>query len=163
MECEPSKKGEWMSDNQTISATNNWFMLDRWLAYGILRLTLGINILIHGVGRLFGLGAGEFATKTSSAFAGTPLPHGVVYAFLLILPFAEAILGALMIAGLLTRWTMTLGGLLIAALVFGTALRSDWSTAGVQMVYAIIYYFLLRNLVDNHFSLDTLLARHRKP
>jgi thiosulfate dehydrogenase [quinone] large subunit len=67
-----------------------------------------------------------------------------------------------MIVGLLTRWTLALGGLLIAALVFGTALRSDWSTVGIQMVYAITYYFLLRNLTDDYFSVDTLLARYRK-
>ena len=150
-----------MSDNQTISSTNNSLMVDRWLAYGIFRFTLGINILIHGVGRLFGLETGEFAAKTSSAFAGTPLPHSVVYPFLVVLPFAEAILGGLMIVGLLTRWTLALGGLLIAALVFGTALRSDWSTVGIQMVYAITYYFLLRNLADDYFSVDTLLAKYR--
>ena len=66
-----------------------------------------------------------------------------------------------MIFGLLTRWTLTLGGLLIAVLVLGTALRSDWSTAGVQMVYAITYYFLLKNLADNYFSVDTLLPAYR--
>ena len=71
-------------------------------------------------------------------------------------------MGGLMIVGLLTRWTLALGGLLIAALVFGTALRSDWSTVGIQMVYAITYYFLLRNLADDYFSVDTLLARYRK-
>jgi hypothetical protein len=55
-----------MSDNQTISSTNNSLVVDRCLAYGIFRFTLGINILIHGVGRLFGLGTGEFAAKTSA-------------------------------------------------------------------------------------------------
>jgi len=155
-------KGIYISDNQTISRKNNSLMVDRWLAYGIFRFTLGINIFIHGVGRLFGFGTGEFAAKTSSAFASTPLPQGVVYAFLVVLPFAEAILGGLLIVGLLTRWTLALGGLLIAALVFGTALRSDWSTVGIQMVYAITYYFLLRNLADDYFSVDTLLARYRK-
>jgi hypothetical protein len=54
-------------------------MVDRWLAYGIFRFTLGINIVIHGVGLLFGLGTGDFAANTSSAFAGTPLLQGVVY------------------------------------------------------------------------------------
>jgi thiosulfate dehydrogenase (quinone) large subunit len=152
-----------MLDSRSMIATTNSSFVDRWLAYGVFRFTLGINILIHGVGRLFGPGAGEFTAKTSSEFVGTPLPHSLVHAFLMVLPFAEAILGTLMSLGLLTRWTLTLGGLLITALVFGTALRSDWPTAGVQMVYAIIYYFLLRNLADNYFSVDTLLAGSRKP
>jgi thiosulfate dehydrogenase [quinone] large subunit len=152
-----------MSDNHSIMATTNLSSVDRWLAYAVFRFTLGINILIHGVDRVFGAGARGFAAKTSGEFAGTALPHVLVYAFLIFLPFAEVVLGALMIFGLLTRWTLTLGGLLIAVLVFGTALRSDWSTAGVQMVYAITYYFLLKNLADNYFSVDTLLPAYRKP
>ena len=91
---------------------------------------------------MFGVGARGFAAKTSSEFAGTSLPHVLVYAFLIFLPFAEVVLGALMIFGLLTRWTLTLGG--------------------VQMVYANTYYFLLKNLADNYFSVDTLPA-YRKP
>ena len=152
-----------MSDNHSIRATSNSSSVDRWLAYGVFRFTLGINILIHGVDRVFGVGARGFAAKTSSEFAGTALPHVLVYGFLIFLPFAEVVLGALMIFGLLTRWTLTLGGLLIAVLVFGTALRSDWSTAGVQMVYAITYYFLLKNLDDNYLSVDALLSAYRRP
>jgi hypothetical protein len=52
--------------------------MDRGLAHGVFRFTLGINRLIHGVDRRFGLGAGEFAAMTSSEFAGTPLPHSLV-------------------------------------------------------------------------------------
>ena len=151
-----------MSDHHSISVTANSSSVTRWLAYAVFRLTLGINILIHGVDRVVGAGARGFAAKTSSEFAGTALPHVLVYGFLIFLPFAEVVLGAFMIFGLLTRWTLTLGGLLIAVLVFGTALRSDWSTAGVQMVYAITYYFLLKNLVDNYLSVDTLLPAYRK-
>lgn len=135
-------------------------LLDRRLAYGVFRLTLGINTLIHGAGRIFGAGAGAFAAKTASEFAGTPLPGGLVHLFLTVLPVVETMLGLFITVGLLTRWALTLGGLLIAALVFGTALRSDWSTVGVQMIYAITYYLLLTNLDDNHFSVDTLLRRH---
>lgn len=134
---------------------------DRRLAYGVFRLGLGINVLIHGVVRIFGPGAGTFATKTASEFAGTPLPQSLVHIFLVVLPFAETILGIFITLGLLTRWALALGGLLIVALVFGTALRSDWSTVGIQMIYAITYYLLLTNVVDDYFSLDTLLRRRR--
>ncbi len=137
-------------------------LLDRKLAYGVFRITLGINILIHGAGRIFGPGTGAFATKTASEFIGTALPYGLVHLFLMVLPWAEAILGALITLGLLTRWALTLGGLLIAALVFGTALRSDWNTVGIQMIYAITYYLLLANVADDFFSLDRLLWRRRQ-
>jgi thiosulfate dehydrogenase (quinone) large subunit len=146
-----------------MSAPANSSLVDRKLAYGVFRLTLGINILVHGAGRIFGPGTGIFAAKTASEFADTPLPHGLVHIFLMVLPFAETILGIFITLGLLTRWALTLGALLITALVFGTALRSDWSTVGIQMIYAITYYLLLTNLDDDYFSLDTLLHRRRTP
>lgn len=135
--------------------------LDRQLAYFVFRFTLGINILVHGTGRIFASGGSAFAAKTSGEFAGTPLPYGLVHIFLVTLPFVEAILGVLITFGLLTRWALVMGGLLMTALVFGTALRSDWTTVGIQMIYAITYYLLLVNLADDCFSVDTLLRRLR--
>jgi thiosulfate dehydrogenase [quinone] large subunit len=67
------------------------------------------------------------------------------------------VLGTLITVGLFTRWALTLGGLLITALIFGTALRSDWATVGIQMIYSITYYLLLVNRTDNRFSVDALL------
>ena len=52
---------------------------------------------------------------------------------MLVVPLAEPVLGALTTLGLFARWVLVLGGLLIAALVFGTAMRSDWHTVGVQI------------------------------
>lgn len=135
--------------------------LDGQLAYLVFRLTLGINILVHGAGRIFGPGAEAFATTTAAEFSKTALPAGLVHAFLVVLPFAELVLGGFLALGLLTRWTLTLGGLLITALVFGTAMRSDWNTVGVQMIYAIAYYLLLVNHSANRFSLDALWRKDK--
>jgi thiosulfate dehydrogenase [quinone] large subunit len=131
--------------------------LDSHLAYAVFRLTLGINILVHGAGRIFGPGAEAFATTTAAEFSKTALPAGMVHAFLLVLPFVELVLGVLTTLGLFTRWALTLGGLMITVLVFGTAMRSDWNTVGVQMIYAITYYLLLVNRSSNRFSMDALL------
>jgi thiosulfate dehydrogenase (quinone) large subunit len=136
--------------------------LDRQLAFAVFRLTLGINILVHGAGRIFGPGAEAFATTTAEEFTKTALPLGLVHAFLLVLPFAELALGTLTALGLFTRWALTLGGLMITALVFGTAMRSDWNTVGVQMIYAITYYLLLANRLQNRFSVDAwILAKDK--
>jgi len=135
--------------------------LDRQLAYVVFRLTLGINILIHGAGRIFGPGAGAFASATEVEFTKTALPAGMVNAFLIVLPFAELVLGTLITLGLFTRWSLTLGGLLITALVFGTAMRSDWNLVGLQMMYALTYYFLLIHRSSNRFSLDALFFAKR--
>jgi thiosulfate dehydrogenase [quinone] large subunit len=131
-------------------------MLDGQLAYLVFRLTLGINILVHGAGRIFGPGVQAFASTTAAEFSQTSLPAWMVHAFLIVLPLAELLLGVLTTLGLFTRWALTLGGLMIAALVFGTAMRSDWNTVGVQMIYAITYYLLLANRSSNRFSLDAL-------
>jgi thiosulfate dehydrogenase (quinone) large subunit len=130
--------------------------LDRQLAYVVFRLTLGINILVHGAGRIFGPGAEAFASTMAAEFSKTALPAGMVHAFLIVLPFAELVLGVATTLGLFTRCALTLGGLLITVLVFGTAMRSDWNTVGVQMIYAITYYLLLVNRSENRFSMDAL-------
>jgi len=136
-------------------------LLDRRLAYLLLRLTLGINMLLHGAVRLPALGA--FAAGMVQQFADTPLPAMAVRLFGLALPFMETAIGLLLIVGLWTRWTLVAGGLLIAALVFGTALRSDWEALSIQMLYAIIYYLLLAARTYDYFALDTLRTKRPGP
>jgi thiosulfate dehydrogenase [quinone] large subunit len=136
---------------------NSGALLDQRLTYLLLRLTLGINILLHGVVRLPALGA--FAEGTVQQFADTPLPAVAVRLFGLLLPFLETAIGLLLTIGLWTRWALVASGLLIAALVFGTALRNDWETLSIQMLYAIIYYLLLAGRTSDYFALDTLCTK----
>jgi cytochrome c biogenesis protein CcdA len=67
------------------------------------------------------------------------------------------------LAYLLLRLTLVAGGLLIVALVFGTALRSDWETLSIQMLYAIIYDLLLAARTYDYFALDTLRTKRPGP
>jgi len=80
----------------------------------------------------------------------------VVRLFAFVLPFAETLVGLLLTLGLWTRLALVSGGLLIIALVFGTALRTDWDTLGIQMTYAAIYYLLLVSRTYDRFSIDHL-------
>jgi thiosulfate dehydrogenase [quinone] large subunit len=123
-----------------------------------LRLTLGVNIFLHGFVRLWS-GLNAFADSLVPMFAGTPLPAEAVRGFAYALPFAEVLVGALLTLGLWVRYALAAGGLVIAALVFGTALRSDWETLGIQMVYALVYYLLLANVGQDAYGLDALLGR----
>jgi thiosulfate dehydrogenase (quinone) large subunit len=136
-------------------------LLDRRLAYLLLRLTLGINILLHGAVRLPALGA--FAEGMVQQFTDTPLPAVAVRLFGLVLPFLEAAIGLLLTIGLWTRGALVAGGLVIVVLVFGTALRSDWETLSIQMLYAIIYYLLLAARAYDYFALDTLRTKRPGP
>lgn len=132
---------------------------DRRMAYVIFRLALGINILIHGLGRILGAGPHEFASKTAGIFTSTALPMWAVHGFLLVLPFVEAAIGLLLTLGLFTRWALAAGGLLMIALIFGTAMRSDWTTVGVQMIYSVAYFLLLFFRRYDAFSVDAVMAR----
>src|SRR5919197_3150596 len=62
-----------------------------------------------------------------------------------------------------TRWTLVAGGLLITALVFGMALRSDWEALSIQMLYAIIYDLLLAARTYGYFALDMLRTKRPGP
>jgi thiosulfate dehydrogenase (quinone) large subunit len=114
-------------------------------------------MLLHGVVRLRALE--ESADGMVKLFGGTPMPEAIVRPFALTLPFVEAGIGLLVLAGLWTRGALITGGLLMAALVFGTALRSDWNGLAIQMLYAAIYAALLATLAYNVFSIDGLRRR----
>ena len=65
----------------------------------------------------------------------------------------------LLLLGLWTRWSLLIGALMISSLVFGTALRSDWNTLAVQMLYALIYATLIATREHNSYSADALIWR----
>lgn len=131
--------------------------LDRKLAYLMLRFTLGLAILMHGIVRLPHFRA--FADGMVKQFAETVLPAAVVRPFALSLVLAEVIIGLLLLLGLWTRWSLLLGAALISALVFGTALRSDWDTLAIQILYALIYAALLAGREYNSYSVDAVIER----
>jgi len=111
----------------------------------VLRLGLGINMLMHGLVRVHKLSA--FVAKSSAGFANTLLPKFLTTGFLYVLPFAELTCGLLiLLGGQFSKWGYALGGLIIAALLFGTTLTEDWSTAGTQTIYVIAFAYALRNL-----------------
>jgi thiosulfate dehydrogenase [quinone] large subunit len=130
------------------------------LAFLLLRLTLGLNICMHGASRL-AAGPAAFANSLVPMFQNTALPAWSVHIFGLILPWAEAILGFLLLIGFCTWFALVCGALLILVLTFGTTLHQDWSTAGVQLIYAAVYAALLALARWNDYSLDRLLSlRH---
>ena len=77
-------------------------------AYGLLRVTLGLNICLHGVVRWI-KGLYSFAESLVPMFGKTPLPPWSVYDFLYILPILEALVGAGVLFGLETRRMLLAG------------------------------------------------------
>jgi thiosulfate dehydrogenase [quinone] large subunit len=126
-------------------------------AYLLLRLTLGVNICMHGISRILA-GPGSFAHSLVSLFQKTPLPIWMLLAFGLTLPWLEAILGFLLLLGLRTRVALIGGSLLLMVLTFGSTLRQDWESAGLQLIYASVYAALLTFRQRNIYSFDKLLS-----
>jgi DoxX len=79
-------------------------------SYAVLRFTLGITFLFHGLTR-FVSGWFAFADQMVQSFHNTFLPDFMVRPFALSVPPVEAILGTLLCLGLFTRWTLIAGGL----------------------------------------------------
>ena len=131
---------------------------DAALAYLLLRVTIGTNIFVHGLSRILA-GPSHFADALVPAFQHAPLPSGAVRLFALALPFAESIVGLLVLVGIRTRVALVAGALLILTLTFGATLNQDWESAGLQLIYAAVYAALLAFRHHDTFSVDALLNR----
>jgi thiosulfate dehydrogenase (quinone) large subunit len=131
---------------------------DERLAYALLRVVVGTNLMMHGVSRMIA-GPGEFAAKLVMQFAHAPLPAWSVWAFGLTLPAIEGGLGVLLLVGLRTRAALIAASALIIVLTFGSSLLQDWAAAGIQLTYAVVYAALLFLHRYNGWSVDAWMAR----
>jgi len=132
---------------------------DSVIAYTILRLSFGANIMLHGVSRLLA-GHAAFLAYLTHYFEKTPLiPASFLPIFAAALPPVETALGLLLLLGVGTRFSLIAGSLVMAALVAGTNLAQDWNVAGLQLIYCFIYYYLLAHRRDlNRISLDAWIG-----
>jgi thiosulfate dehydrogenase (quinone) large subunit len=128
-------------------------------AYTILRLTFGANIMLHGVSRLLA-GHAAFLAYLSHYFEKTPaVPASLLPAFAWALPPVETTLGLLLVLGLWTRFALIAGALVLTGLAIGTNLAQDWGVAGLQLIYALLYYHLLVHRDQNLVSIDGMRDR----
>lgn len=125
-------------------------------AYVLLRVTLGLNICLHGAVRWL-KGLHSFAELLVPLFAKTPLPPWIVFDFGYVLPVLEAVVGAAVLFGLQTRRALLAGSILMLVLMFGSSLREDWPTVGIQLTYSVVYCVLIAGV-----SFDALGIDHRK-
>src|SRR5690349_12451035 len=143
----------------SIAADSSPRYSDAVIAYSILRLSFGANIMFHGVSRLMA-GHAAFLAYLTHYFEKTPLvPASFLPIFATLLPPVETGLGLLLLLGVGTRFSLIAGSLVMAALVFGTNLAQDWNVAGLQLIYCFIYYYLLAHRRElNRISLDGLIG-----
>ncbi len=129
------------------------------IAYAILRLSFGANIMLHGVSRVLN-GRAAFLAYLNHYFEHAHLiPASSLPAFGAVLPWVETTLGLLLMIGLFSRFTMIVGALVMLALVIGTNLAQDWIVSGLQLIYCFLYYYLLVHLDENTLSLDAMMSK----
>jgi len=146
-----------MSDSVSVPATSR--SSDAAIAYTILRVSFGANIMLHGVSRIY-MGHAAFLAYLTHYFEKAPyFPAGMLSSFATVQPWVETILGLLLVIGLATRFSLIAGGLVIMCLVIGTNLAQDWLVSGLQLIYAFLYYYLLVHLDQNRYSIDGLRQR----
>ena len=130
---------------------------DAALAHGLARVALGLNIAMHGYGRLPHLAG--FANGMVKQFEATFLPGPLVYATGCGIAIGEAIIGTLLFLGLLCRPALVIGTLLMLLLIFGSTLIQQWEIVSVQMIDVAFYTGLFATARYNRFSLDGLRQR----
>jgi thiosulfate dehydrogenase [quinone] large subunit len=128
------------------------------IAYSILRLSFGANILLHGLSRVLN-GRPAFLAYLNHYFEHAHLiSPGMLPIFGAVLPWVETTLGLLLMLGLFSRFTLIVGALVMTGLVIGTNLAQDWLVSGLQLPYCFIYYYLLIHLEQNTISVDALIG-----
>ena len=133
---------------------------DPELAYALLRIIFGTNILLHGVSRLIA-GHAAFFVYISKQMASAPLPSWILPPFTYALPWVEALVGILLLIGLFTRDALIAGSVMMLFLQVGVCLAQNWQVAGDQLIYVGIYCVLIAFVRLNRWSLDDWRASSR--
>ena len=128
------------------------------MAYILLRITMGVNFLGHGLVRFSKLDV--FRDWMVGAFQNSILPSFAVTAWGSVLPFLEFGIGLLLILGLFTYRASIAGALVIITLILGSTLIENWDWAGMQMIYGLFFYFLISNIDKNTWAIDNLIKKN---
>ncbi|MEO8259344.1 MAG: MauE/DoxX family redox-associated membrane protein [Acidobacteriota bacterium] len=129
---------------------------DASIAYALMRLTFGVNLLMRGLMRIY-TGTVGFEQGMLKQFENTPMPAAIIQPFALALPWVESAIGLLLILGLQTRIALIAGSLMMTALTFGTMVRQDFQIAFLQLGYVLIFFVLLALRPWNRLSIDARL------
>jgi len=123
----------------------------------LLRLGLAISMFGHGLVRLSKLHA--FSQWMVGSFEKSILPKTLVTPFSYVLPIAEFVIGFLLLTGLFTKPVLFLCGIVILALLFGTAMIENWEAIPSQLLHLLFCAILLQFIESNSWALDNLFGK----
>ncbi|TMM30018.1 DoxX family membrane protein [Polaribacter aestuariivivens] len=125
--------------------------------FALLRIAMGVNFLGHGLVRFSKLEG--FKNWMITTFQDSILPNFAVSIWGSVLPFLEFAIGLLLILGLFTYRASIAGAIVIIILITGSCLVEKWDWAGMQMIYALFFYFIITNIDKNKISIDNLIQK----
>jgi len=114
---------------------------NKTLAIHLLRISFGINYFFHGVVRMPNLD--KFVTGMQNTFKDTLLPEILVTPLAYTIPFAEMIIGILLLLNKFTRETLIATFILMNILVIGSSFAQKWDLVGLQSTYIGFLFLLL--------------------
>ena len=127
----------------------------------LTRLTLGMIFFFAGLGKFLG-GYQNFVNWMTGQFKDTMLPSFALLPFTYALPFVEIILGLLLLAGLFTRWSFFLTGLLVAAFIFGQLQLQHHEEVATHLLYFLSVALGIWASEYDRWSLDRLRNRKKE-
>ena len=123
---------------------NTKITIEQRVAYVMLRVVAGMDFFGHGFARIFtGTRLGGFAHWMVGDMAKAPLPANLVLAIGYVVPWAELVLGLMLLFGVGVRFALVTALLLMLLLMFGITMKQDWTVAGDQLLYSLVLAVLL--------------------
>ena len=132
-----------------------------WGAF-MLRVSLGLLLLVAGLDKFIG-GLDGARAGIEGMFTKSWLPAALSTPFIIAIPYAEVILGGLIILGLFRFFFLALGSLYMLALAFGVMAIGNWDIVFRNVVYTALFTAALFTTPWDLIKLDSLLFRRRQP
>ena len=120
---------------------------NKTLALHLMRISFGINYFFHGLVRLPNLD--KFIGHMEAMFETTLIPGFLVTPVAYIIPFAEIIIGFLLILNKFTKETIIATFGLMNVLIIGSCFAQKWDNVGLQTFYLGFLFILLYFMNDN--------------
>ena len=126
------------------------------MAYGLLRIIVGINYFNHGFTRVGNIPG--FMDAMVGAMAGSWMPELLVRITAFLIVPVELIVGLCLILGLFTRISLIATLVQMAILMYGVTIVQNWDAAASQLIYNLVLFILLAGVGYNRFALDNHLV-----
>lgn len=120
------------------------------------RIYIGGILLLAGSDKIFVDGVAGFVQYLQGGFGETFLPIFLVTALGYILPFAEFLVGLMLIVGLFRKVSFTGAGILFLLLSQGQFMIEEYATAARNGVYFLVTVFALAILSRPVLAFDSI-------